>query len=160
MGQSSIYYLTYIIGSRMRVDFYLDKDLDEPRVVVQAPCRTEEIDDIMEMILSYTPASIVGYLDGVVYRLNPSDIIRIRSMEKKVYADTSDGTFLIRSALYQLEESLPTGFVRISNSEIVNSDRILRMDLSLSGTIVIKLEGGMESRVSRRYVPKVRRALE
>jgi len=144
----------------MRVDFYLDKDLDEPRIVVQAPCRTEEIDDLMEMISSYAPACIVGYCDGVLYRLNPSDIVRIRSMEKKVYADTLDGAFLIRSTLYQLEESLPKNFVRISNSEIVNSDRILRMDLSLSGTIGIKLEGGMESRVSRRYVPKVRRALE
>ena len=144
----------------MRVDFYLDKDLDEPRVVVQAPCRTEEIEDLMEAISAYTPACIVGYGDGALYRLSPSDVVRIRSMEKKVYADTLDGTFLVRSTLYQLEESLPGNFVRISNSEIVNTDRILRMDLSLSGTIGIKLEGGMESRVSRRYVPKVRGALQ
>ena len=59
----------------------------------------------------------------------------------------------------ELEEQLPGNFVRISNSEIVNVDKIIRLDMNLAGTIKVHLEGNMESNVSRRYLPKVRGVL-
>ena len=49
--------------------------------------------------------------------------------------------------------------MRISNSEIVNADKIIRMDLNLIGTIRIYMEGNIESFVSRRYVSKVKKVL-
>ena len=92
-------------------------------------------------------------------KLRKDSIIRIYAKDKRVYADTLDDTYLLKSTLYRLEEELPDNFVRISNSEIVNADRIIRMDLNLIGTIRIYMEGNIESFVSRRYVSKVRRAL-
>ena len=68
-------------------------------------------------------------------------------------------SFLIKVPLYKLESELPRNFVRISNSEIINTDRIIKLDISLTGTIRVLLEGGIESRVSRRYMPKVKGAL-
>ena len=143
----------------MRVDFYQDRELEEPRIIVQAPSRSEEIDELIEIISNISPSPLLGYSDGVLTKLRKDSIIRIHSKDKKVYADTLEGTFLLKSPLYQLEDKLPKNFVRISNSEIVNSDRILRMDIRLTGTILIRLEGDIETRVSRRYVSKVKEVL-
>ena len=143
----------------MRVVFFEDKGLDDTHIIVQAPSRTAEIEDLMEMIGNLSPSPISGYSDGVVTKLKKDSIIRLYSKDKRVYADTADGAFLIKSPLYQLEETLPKYFVRISNSEIVNSNRIVRMDIRLTGTITIHMEGDIESHVSRRYVSKVKEVL-
>ena len=143
----------------MRVDFFQDKGIDGMRVIVQAPERSQEVEELMEAIRNYSPTPISGYSEGILTRIGRDSIIRIYSKDKRVYADTIDGSFMIKSPLYQLEEELPSYFVRISNSEIVNSNRIIRLDLNLAGTIRIHLEGDIESRVSRRYISKVKEAL-
>lgn len=143
----------------MRVDFYQDKSLDEPRVVIQAPSRDQEVEELLEFISNFTPAPISGYSEGMMTRLGKHSIIRFYSKDKRVYADTTHGSFLIKSPLYVLENDLPSNFVRISNSEIVNADKIIKLDLSLAGTIRIYMEGDIESRVSRRFVSKVKEAL-
>ena len=143
----------------MRVDFYQDRGLDETRVIVQAPSRSEEIDELIEIIANLSPSPLLGYSEGVLTKIKKDSVIRIYSKDKKVFADTLEGSFVLKSPLYQLEGTLPKNFVRISNSEIVNSDRILRMDIRLTGTILIHLEGDIETRVSRRYVSKVKEVL-
>ena len=66
----------------------------------------------------------------------------------------------ISAAIRELEEELGgTKFVRVSNSEIVNLDRVAALDLTLAGTIKMTLEGGTVCWVSRRYVKKIRQAL-
>ena len=143
----------------MRVEFYQDKNLEEPRVIIQASSRDKEVEELMEVIQSFVPTPLDGYSEGTITKLGLNSVIRIYSKDKRVYADTLDGSFLIKSPLYQLEEELPKRFVRISNSEIVNSDKILKLDMNLAGTIMIHLEGNIESHVSRRYVSKVKEAL-
>ena len=143
----------------MRVDFYPDKNLDETRIIVQAPSRTSEIDDLMSMISKLSVFQIQGFSDGAMTILRSDSIIRIYAKDKKVFADTDRGMFLIKNTLYQLEEELPNNFVRISNSEIVNTDKIIRLDMNLVGTIGIHLEGDIRSNVSRRYVSKVKEVL-
>ena len=143
----------------MRVVFFQDKNANELQVVVSAPSLTEDVEELMESIRSFTPSPISGYSEGSLVKLDKGSVIRIYSKDKKVFADTIDGSYLLKSPLYQLEETLPDNFVRISNSEIVNTDKIIRLDLNLVGTIRISLEGGLESFVSRRYVSKVKGAL-
>ncbi len=143
----------------MKVDFHQIKDSEEIRVIVQASDRTQEVEDLMEAIRSLSPSPLDGYSEGTLTKLRKDALIRIYSKDKRVYADTLDGSFLIKCPLYQLEEQLPPNFVRISNSEIVNVDRILRLDMNLAGTIRIYLEGDIESHVSRRYLSKVKGVL-
>ena len=143
----------------MRTEFFEDRNISETTVIVHASSRTEEIEELMEYIRAFTPSPISGYSDGVLTKLKKESIVRIYSKDKRVYADTADASYLLKSPLYRLEEELPKNFVRISNSEIVNSDKIIRMDLNLIGTIKIHLEGNMESFVSRRYVSRVKKVL-
>ncbi|MBO6092254.1 MAG: LytTR family transcriptional regulator, partial [Oscillospiraceae bacterium] len=62
---------------------------------------------------------------------------------------------------YVLEETLhDRGFVRISNSEIVNISQIEKLDMSYAGTIKMFMKNGDETFVSRRYVSKIKSVLD
>lgn len=50
-------------------------------------------------------------------------------------------------------------YVRISNSEIINVQKLIKLDTSLTGTIKMYLKGNQETYVSRRYVSKIKKAL-
>lgn len=66
----------------------------------------------------------------------------------------------MKQRLYELEGALDRHtFVRISHSEMVNLKKVTALDLKLSGTIKMTLEGGTACYVSRRYVKKIRDAL-
>ena len=65
----------------------------------------------------------------------------------------------MRARLYELEETLKKQFVRISNSEIVNLQKVKSFDLSFTGTICVSLSDGTVTYVSRRYVSKIRQVL-
>ena len=87
-------------------------------------------------------------------------IYRIVASEGKVYAVTDEGEYQLRLRLYELENRLDKGsFVRISNSEIINLKRVKGFDLSLAGTICVRLTNGMVTYVSRRYVARIKQVL-
>ena len=86
--------------------------------------------------------------------------LRFYTDGKGVSAQTAEETFAVRLRLYELEERLDaTRFVRISNGEIINLDRVTAVDLSLSGTICMTLDGAVHAYVSRRYVKKIKETL-
>lgn len=87
--------------------------------------------------------------------LEESEIVRIYAASQKVYAQTANREYILRPRLYELEEQLNKRlFVRISNSEIVNLKKIVRLDLSMNGTICVELNNHTTAYVSRRYVTK------
>lgn len=88
------------------------------------------------------------------------EFLRFFADGKGVSAQTAEQTYPVRLRLYELEERLDTTrFVRISNSEIINLDRVTAIDLSLAGTIRMTLEGAVHAYVSRRYVKKIKDTL-
>ena len=92
--------------------------------------------------------------------LPQESFLRFYTDGKGVSAQTGQEVYPVRLRLYELEERLDrTRFARISSGEIVNLDRVTSLDLSLSGTIRMTLDGGIQTYVSRRYVKKIKEAL-
>ena len=66
-------------------------------------------------------------------------------------------TVTLRSRLYELEERWKgTSIVRVSHSELVNFDKVKSLDLSITGTISLRLTNGESTYVSRRYMGKIK----
>lgn len=87
--------------------------------------------------------------------------LRFYTDGKGVSAQTDTETFAVPLRLYELEERLDKSrFARISNGEIINLNKVTAVDLSLSGTIRMTLEGGVYVYVSRRYVKKIKETLK
>ena len=90
----------------------------------------------------------------------PTEIVRIYAAVGKVFAVTDKKEYVLRMRLYEAEEKLGgKGFVRISNSEIINIKKAKKFDLSTAGTICVSLSNGNVSFVSRRYVSKIKKTL-
>ena len=75
----------------------------------------------------------------------------------RCWVEFADDTY---DAFSKLEQTLAgLGFVRISNSEIVNLKKVRGFDLSFAGTICVSLSDGSATYVSRRYVAKIKQVL-
>ena len=63
--------------------------------------------------------------------------------------------------LYELEEALDKNdFIKISNSCIVNINQVECFDISILGTIVVKLKDNTKENVSKRNIKKVKQMLK
>ncbi len=144
----------------MKIEVKIDESITEPKVIVLTDRMTAEIDEIIRKISEYEPEMIAGFADDSVRILDHKDIFRIYAESGKVCAETEEGTYTLRQRLYEMDERLcRAGFVRISNSEIINLKKVKRFDLSFSGTICVELTNRTVTYVSRRYVSKIKEVL-
>ncbi len=144
----------------MRVEVKIDPAYAEPQVLILTAAMTEEVSGLVRRLSEAGPRLITGSRDGKIEVLEPSALIRAYASAGKVYAVTEKGAYTLRMRLYELEERLPQDqFVRISGAEIVNLRKVSHFDLSLSGTICVKLSDGAVTYVSRRYVSKLKAIL-
>lgn len=144
----------------MHVEIRIDESCTEPKIIIEAPSMSNEISELVRR-LSDSPARLIaGVQDRQAQVLEPKDIIRVYAGAGKVRAVTDGGEYDVRLRLYEIEERLDSkDFVRISHSEIVNLKHVSCFDLSLSGTICVRLSNGDVTYVSRRYVRKLKERL-
>ncbi len=142
----------------MEVEVCFEKDRSKPKIVIYTGEMTQEIIELVKRLTEVSGQILVGYKNDEVILLRLEDIYRIYAQDQKVLAQTQKEVVKIKMRLYELEEKLGgTRMIRISNSEIVNFDKVKSLDLSISGTISIKFDTGEKSFVSRRYVEKIKK---
>ncbi len=144
----------------MKVELKIEPGLEEPRIVIHAGAETEDIRRLIQDLSGRSLGPISVWEGDRTMPVPQSDFLRFYTEGKGVTAQTVDGTYAVRLRLYELEEVLDaTRFVRISNSEIINLDRVTAVDLSLAGTIRMTLDRTVPVYVSRRYVKKIKETL-
>lgn len=142
------------------MEIKIDSAYTEPKLIILTDSMTEEINDIIKKLSAHAPQIISGSKDQRIEVLEETDLIRVYANTGKVYAVTSNGEYMLRLRLYEIEEKLnPHQFVRISNSEIINLKKVDHFDLSFTGTICVKLSNGTTTYVSRRYVSRIKKIL-
>lgn len=144
----------------MRIEIKLDDAYDEPTLVIMTNKVTDEVKLLMDKLKDEPAQLLAGFNDDVCVVLNPKDIVRVFAQSGKVIAETLHGFYYLHLRLYEVEERLTTkSFVRISNSDIINLAMVRSFDLSIAGTIHVKLSNGTETYVSRRFVGKIKQLL-
>ena len=145
----------------MKVVLRIDPSLRRTQVVVCAPANTPEVQALVQRLSTEGAAStFTAFREGQALLLPLGDILRFFADGKGVSCQTAGGVYAVRQRLYELEETLGGfGFVRISNSEIVNLKKVRGFDLSFAGTICVSLSDGSVTYVSRRYVSKIKQVL-
>lgn len=145
----------------MEVELKVEPGRKEPKVIILAGEDSRELQQLVQELagLALSPIQV---REGEQTRLLPQEnFLRFYTDGKGVAAQTEEGVYAVGFRLYELEERLDRRrFVRISNSEIVNLERVTALDLSLAGTIRMTLTGGIHTYVSRRYVKKIKETLQ
>ena len=146
----------------IRIRFEQDPALADIEITVRASGQDAEVTALMEKITGRESRTLT-VLDGRgnLKTLAESEIILASVDGKSVRIITADGKWLSRQTLQSLEETLDSRtFIRISRYEIVNLRKVTRYDFTISGTLRLELEGGMETWASRRCIPEIRRRLK
>lgn len=144
----------------MEIEIKIDAAYEQPKIIVLTDRMTEEVNALVKRLSREPPGVLAGFRGEALKLLEQQEIIRAYANGGRVFAVSTEGEFLMRLRLYELEDRLDKScFVRISNSEIINLRRVRGFDLSFAGTICVTLSDGTVTYVSRRYVSKIKRVL-
>ena len=145
----------------MKYKLIIDKDAEEEIIaIVHAPSSlTQQIENL---VCSFSGAdSIMGYRDDEMRRLTFGEIECITILDRKVIAiDTGGNHYRIQDRLRDLEEVLPSYFIRINKSTLANEQRIVRFDTMFTGGVDAVFQCGFREYVSRRCFTEIRRRYE
>ena len=145
----------------MKYKLIIDKNADEEIIaIVHAPSSlTQQIEDLVS---SYSGAEIVlGYRDDEMRKLTFLEIECITIIDRKVIAIDTDGNhYSIKDRLRDLEDILPSYFIRINKSTLANEHRIQRFDAVFSGGVDAVFRCGYREYVSRRCFAEIKRRYE
>ncbi len=129
-------------------------------VTAHAPSAlTQQIEDLVCSVSGVD--SIMGYREDAMRKLPFGEIECITILDRKVVAvDIQGSRYRLQDRLRDLEQILPSYFIRINKSTLANEHRILRFDAAFSGGVDAVFRCGYRDYVSRRCFAEIRRRYE
>ncbi|OKZ57242.1 MAG: hypothetical protein BHV99_02570 [Clostridium sp. 26_21] len=145
----------------MKIEFDINEKYQEDKIIICTNKITDELQEFVNKLNNEKNNKIYGYKNDKIFILEENKIETIYSENKKVFIRYENGNiYETKKRIYELENNLPNKFVRISNSEIVNFDKVQNLDFKIVGTIILNFYTDRYTYVSRRYVKKIREYLE
>ena len=142
----------------MKYKLIIDQEAEEEIIaIVHAPSSlTQQIENLVR---AYSGADgMMGYRDDEMRKLAFQEIECITVLERKVIAiDAAGNHYRVQDRLRDLENILPSYFIRINKSAIANEHRILRFNAAFSGGVDAVFQCGWREYVSRRCFAEIRR---
>ena len=145
----------------MKFKIIIDKEKDE-EIVATVHNRTPLIDEIEALISRYAGADrIPGYTEDDIKMLTISEIECITVLDGKTYAiDSESRQYRVKQRLYELEQQLPSSFIRINKSTLANESKLDRFKVTYVGSVDAVFKCGYTEYVSRRCFAQIKRRLE
>ena len=143
----------------MKFRLIIDKEKDE-EIVATVHSRTALIDEIEALVSKHTDR-IPGYTEDDIKMLSVSEIECVTVLDGKTYAiDTKNRRYRLKQRLYELEQQLPSSFIRINKSTLANEVRLDRFQVTYAGSVDAIFKCGYTEYVSRRCFSQIKRRLE
>ena len=145
----------------MKVNLFVSRDIEEPHADIHTDEMTDNISKAISILESDESNDMIAVKKGsdiALLQLDEIFMFRVEDKQVKVYTESSN--YLIKKALYQVEEVLDSDFIRISKTTIINLKKIERVAPSLKGMMFIELKNGLKDNISRKYLPDFKRALD
>lgn len=139
-------------------------DPDQPEeVVVYCRAITAEVEALANRLAdpakSSTPPAF--YKGDKQYFLSLHEILFFEVDNERVYAHAAEDSFEVKARLYEVEASLPSSFVRVSRSAIVNTQQVRSIQKGLTGVSHIAFRHSKkEIYGSRLYLPLLTQKME
>ena len=142
----------------MKYKLIIDKNAEEEIIaIVHTPSMlTQQIENL---VCSFSGVdSIMGYREDEMRKLSFEEIECITIQDRKVIAiDSKGNSYRLQDRLRDLEDMLPSYFIRINKSTLANEHCILRFNAAFSGGVDAIFQCGYREYVSRRCFAEIRR---
>ena len=145
----------------MKVNLFISRDIEEPHADIHTDELTDNISKAISILESDESNDMIAVKKGsdiALLQLEEIYMFRVEDKQVKVYTESSN--YMIKKALYQVEEVLDSDFIRISKTTIINLKKIERVAPSLKGMMFIELKNGLKDNISRKYLPDFKKALD
>ena len=142
----------------MKYELIIDKNAEEKiTAVVRAPSLlTEKIENLVRYYDGTD--GIIGCMDDEIRKISFVETECITTMDRKVIVvDTKGNKYRVQKTLRELENILPSYFIRINKSSIANELRILKFETAFSGGVDAVFKCGYREYVSRRCFSEIKR---
>ena len=145
----------------MKFKLIIDKEKDE-EVIATVHEHSPLIDEIEALILKHAGTDrIPGYTEDDIKMLSVSQIECVTVLDGKTYAiDSQNHRYRLKQRLYELEELLPSSFIRINKSTLANEACLDRFAVTYAGSVDAVFKCGYTEYVSRRCFAQIKRRLE
>lgn len=145
----------------MKYKLIIDKNAEEEIIaIVHTPSMlTQQIENL---VCSFSGVdSIMGYREDEMRKLSFEEIECITIQDRKVIAiDSKGNSYRLQDRLRDLEDMLPSYFIRINKSTLANEHCILRFNAAFSGGVDAIFQCGYREYVSRRCFAEIKRRYE
>ena len=144
----------------MKTEVHIDSHFQEEAVTITAPTlstRVEQVRDFVEMLEQ--KERLRAKKEGETYLVETRLFHRFYIENRQVVGETKDDHFILTGPLYQLSGDLPSYFLKISQSEIINTKEIDHLHFTGSGSVQIYLKNGSLTYSSRRYLKAIKEKL-
>jgi DNA-binding LytR/AlgR family response regulator len=136
---------------------------EEEEVVIRCNTLSEEVmmlqKQLSEIISSKLKLEV--YKGDTVLYLSPDEILFLETADNFLAVHTAKEIYSAKQRLYELEEILPSSFVRISKSSIVNISNIRSVKRNITGPSEIEFSGTIKrAYASRNYLKQLMNRLE
>ncbi len=142
----------------MKFNLIIDKSKEE-EITATVHGRSSLTERIETLVMQYSGNDrIPVFSEDEMKLLSFSEIESVVSEEGKTFVtDSSGNRFRIKMRLYEIEEILPSYFIRINKSALANEKRIERFSANFSGAVDAVFKSGNKEYVSRRCFAEIKR---
>ncbi|MBQ3530980.1 MAG: LytTR family transcriptional regulator [Oscillospiraceae bacterium] len=142
----------------MKFNLIIDKSKEE-EITATVHDRSSLTERIEALVMQYSRNDrIPVFSEDEMKLLSFSEIESVFSEEGKTFVtDSSGNRFRIKMRLYEIEEILPSYFIRINKSALANEKRIERFSANFSGAVDAVFKSGNKEYVSRRCFAEIKR---
>ena len=142
----------------MKFNLIIDKSKEE-EITATVHGRSSLTERIEALVMQYSKSDrIPVFSEDEMKLLQFSEIESVVSEDGKTFVtDTSGNRFRIKMRLYEIEEILPSYFIRINKSALANEKRIDRFSSTIIGSVDAVFKSGNKEYVSRRCFAEIKR---
>lgn len=147
----------------MKIRIETEETISEPEIVIRCKELNEKVLDIQKEISDVVNSheKMVLYKNGVEFYISINEILFYETDGNVIAAHTKDKVYHTKMRLYELEDMLPSYFMRISKSAVCNINKIYTLDKSITSVCTVQFYGtSKQVYVSRHYYKALRNRIE
>lgn len=124
--------------------------------------KTNSINTLIDYIENekYKSIKLSCYKKDQLFKIKSDDIFYVETNKDTLLIHTNNETYESKHRLYELEKMLPSNFIRISKSTILNLEKVQLYKPLLNGLMEVQLINLEKTYISRKYLKEVRNSIK
>lgn len=146
----------------MKIKIEVNETALENEIIIRCSELNKEVQLIQQALSEIATGNqrFIFYKGETEYYIALDEILFFETENGSIQVHTANDIYQTKLKLYELEEQLPSYFMRVSKSAILNVDKIYSMTKNLSACLVQFQQTSKQVYVSRYYYKPLKEKLE